>query len=166
MTEVARPTDIYGILAGWAIGYRRFDHPAVFTCDEAAGVVPETSALHTKNLFLRDKRARRHILFVTACAATVDIRRLASELDADTLSFASSERLARFLGVTPGAVSLLALTHAGARDVEVVLDRVVWQAPEVRCHPLANTATLIISHDGIERLLSHTGHVPRIVSFG
>ena len=50
------------LLADLGIAYERFDHPPVFTCDEATAAIPATEAVQTKNLFLRDKRGRRHLL--------------------------------------------------------------------------------------------------------
>ena len=60
--------DIDALLATLSIAPERYDHAAVYTCEEAERAVPDTGAVHTKNLFLRDKRGRRHVLLVTACA--------------------------------------------------------------------------------------------------
>ena len=65
--------------------------------------------MQTKNLFLRDKRGRRHLLLVTTCEKSVDIKRFAETADADHLSFASPERMMRYLGVEPGSVTVFGL---------------------------------------------------------
>jgi Ala-tRNA(Pro) deacylase len=147
------------------ISYVRFDHPPVFTCEAAARLVPpEAKGIQTKNLFLRDKRGRRHWLVVTSCEKAVDIKALGTQLDAGRLSFGSAERLMRCLGVTPGSVTLLALAHEGARDVEVVIDADIWMGDPLRCHPMTNAATLVLEKAQVERFLAATGHRPSILT--
>ena len=48
------------------IAYQRCDHPAVFTVEEANRLVPDLPGFHTKNLFLRDKKAAHYFLLVCA----------------------------------------------------------------------------------------------------
>jgi Ala-tRNA(Pro) deacylase len=146
------------------IGYCRFLHPAVFTCEEAARLVPaEAVAVHTKNLFLRDKKGKRHWLLVTNCAKAVDLKSLSERIGADNLSLASPERLAKFLGVTPGAVTVLGLIHDTERKVELLIDAEVWAEDAWRCHPLVNTETLVLSRESLERFTALTGHHPRVL---
>ena len=157
-------SEIYTLLDSLNIGYERYDHAPVFTCDEADAAVPNHAAVQTKNLFLRDKRGRRHILLVTSCAKSVDVKRFADQIDADHLSFGSAERLQKYLGVTPGSVTVLGLMNDSARAVELCVDADVWRTPSWRCHPLINSITLVISRPDIERFLAHTGHVPRVLT--
>jgi Ala-tRNA(Pro) deacylase len=146
-----------------SIPYVRHDHPPVFTCEEERIHVPESGAARTKNLFLRDRRARRHLLLVTTCASSVSIPDFAELAGADRLSFASPERLQRYLGVDPGSVTVLGLVNDTDRQVELFIDSDVWEAPRIHAHPLRNDATLVIEHDGLTRFLEITGHVPKIV---
>jgi Ala-tRNA(Pro) deacylase len=157
--------DACALLDALGVAYRRFDHPAVFTCEEAERAVPDTGALHTKNLFLRDKRGRRHVLVVTTCARAVNLKALADRLGIDNLSFASPDRLAKHLGVAPGSVTVLGLMRDSARAVEVVIDEEVWTAERLHAHPLVNTATLVLEHEGLVRFLGHTGHRHQVLRF-
>ena len=156
-------SDIYALLESLSIPFERYDHAPVFTCDEADAAVPNTAAVQTKNLFLRDKRGRRHILLVTSCAKSVDVKRFADQIDADHLSFGSAERLEKYLGVTPGSVTVLGLMNDTALGVELCVDADVWHTPSWRCHPLINSVTLVLARTDIERFLSHTGHTPRVL---
>ena len=158
------PAAIEALLAELGIALERYDHAPVFTCEEAERAVPPTGAVHTKNLFLRDKRGRRHVLLVTTCATVVNVKAFAKQVDADNLSFGSAERLMRYLGVTPGSVTVLGLVHDTERAVEVVIDDAVWRAPRLHAHPLVNSATLVLTHDGLERFLAHTGHSTRVMT--
>lgn len=150
-------------LAERAIPYTRFDHAPVFTCEESDALVPaEARGIQTKNLFLRDKKGTSHWLVVTTCAKPVDIRALGEQLGAGRLSFGSPERLMKYLGVTPGSVTVLALAHEGARDVQLVVDADIWTGEPWRCHPMTNAATLVLAQPAIERFLGLTGHTPTI----
>lgn len=156
--------DIYVELANIGVAYERYDHAPVFTCDEAAAAVPDVDAVQTKNLFLRDKRGRRHVLLVTTCAKAVDVKRFAGQIDADHLSFGSAERLAKYLGVTPGSVTVLGLIADTTNAVELYVDADVWHAGKWRCHPLINSATLVLSRADIEKFLTRTGHTPHVLT--
>jgi Ala-tRNA(Pro) deacylase len=155
--------DIYSTLGDNGITYRRYDHDAVFTCEEADRAVPPTGAAHTKNLFLRDKKGQRHFLLVTLCEKAVDLKRVADQIGADRLSFGSSERLAKHLGVTPGAVTILALINDPGHNVTLYVDDDVWNADAVQAHPLVNTATLVVSQPDLRRFLAATGHDPHVI---
>ena len=151
-------------LDGHAIAYEHLTHEALWTCEDVARVMPpELDAVHTKNLFVRDKKGRRHWLLVTDCAKAVDLKALADAIGVDNLSFASPDRLMRFLGVIPGAVTVLGLVHESAREVAVLVDRDVWAARRLCCHPLVNDETLVLDHAGLERFLALTGHAATVL---
>ncbi|MEX2178456.1 MAG: prolyl-tRNA synthetase associated domain-containing protein [Gemmatimonadaceae bacterium] len=156
--------DLTTFLTTHGIEYVRHEHPPVFTCEEEAANVPGSDAARTKNLFLRDRRGRRHLLLVTTCAKTVRIAAFAETAGADRLSFASPARLKTHLGVEPGAVTILGLVNDAAHAVELFIDAEVWAAPCLHAHPLRNDATLVLSHDAIVRFLAATGHTFGIVT--
>lgn len=157
------PTDLLRVLDDLGISYVAYEHEPVFTCEQALAAVPEEPGVQTKNLFLRDKRGRRHLLLVTSCEKAVDVKAFADQVDADHLSFASSERLAKCLGVEPGSVTVFGLVNDAATAVELYVDEDVWNSPRWRCHPLVNTATLVVARDDLERFFKRTGHEPRVL---
>lgn len=156
--------DIYSFLDSHGISYQRFDHPAVFTCEQANELRMPIPGKDTKNLFLRDEKGKRHFLVTVGHEKQVDIKTLKKVFDVQKLSFASPDRLKTYLGVDPGSVTLLGLVNDAAHAVEVFIDEAVWSANAVCCHPLVNTATLCISHEGIEKFLRATGHEWRVVN--
>jgi Ala-tRNA(Pro) deacylase len=156
--------ELSNVLTALNIAYERYDHSAVFTCEEAVAAIPPTGAVQTKNIFLRDKRGRRHLLLVTSCEKAVDIKKFAEQAHVDHLSFASAERLQKYLGVTPGSVTVLGLVNDTDHAVELFVDADVWHTSRWRCHPLVNTATLVLSREDVEKFCAHTGHVPRVVT--
>jgi Ala-tRNA(Pro) deacylase len=155
--------DLYATLASLDIPFEHHKHAPVFTCDEAYAALPNHDAVQTKNIFLRDKRGRRHLLLVTTCEKSVDIKQFAEQADADHLSFASPERLMKHLGVAPGSVTVLGLINDESRAVELFVDRDVWNTPRWRCHPLINSETLVLARTDLERFFAVTGHTPRVL---
>lgn len=157
-------SDIYAFLERHGIRYEKFEHPAVFTCEEAERLCPPMPGAHTKNLFLRDRKGVRHFLVTVGYDKRVDLKALTKVLETDKLSFASPERLKKYLGVEPGAATLLGLLTDTERQVEVIIDEALWKADALLCHPLVNTATLVIPHAGIEQFLEATNHAAHVIS--
>ncbi len=155
---------IYSLLDQLAIPYQRIDHPPVFTCEEASTLLPDLPAAKTKNLFLRDPKSERLFLVVSPEESRVDLKALAARLGVKRLSFGSPERLDAVLGLTPGSVTLLAMVRDSEQAVELVVDESIWQAEQVQCHPLVNTATLIIRLDDVRRLLAHLGRQATVMA--
>ena len=102
---------------------------------------------------------RGHFLVVAEAHANVNLKELAKKLEVSNVSFASKERLMKYLGIEPGSVSPLALFHdREVRAVEVAFDRTVWTSPRICSHPMVNTATLLIELDDLRKFLTATGH--------
>ncbi len=155
--------DIYEFLSAHNIAFERHDHEAVYTCEQADCLDIPGSAAKTKNLFLRDRKGRRHFLVTVGAEKTVDIKALEELLGVKGLSFASAERLEQYLGLTPGAVTILGVINDRDHAVEVVVDSDLWCRDAIQCHPLVNTSTLILSRDDIRQFLDITGHEVHVV---
>lgn len=154
---------VYQALEDLGIRWTRYEHPAVFTVEEAERHWSEIPATHCKNLFLRNKKGTTHYLAVVESSRRVDIGALTARLDEDRLSFGSPERLAQYLGLTPGSVSPFGLIHPAAKDVRVVIDAGLRRAKEVAFHPNINTATIVLAWPDFERFLEWRGNIVRYV---
>lgn len=161
-SEATSQTDIYAFLTSNGIEFERFDHPPVFTCEEADKHVPEVSAAKTKNLFLRDKKGTNHFLVSVKPEKQVDLKSLAKVLEVNKLSLASPERLQKHLGLTPGSVTLLGAINDSEQNVEIIVDEELWAAEHILCHPLVNTSTLSIPKSGLESFFAATGHSVKV----
>jgi len=140
------------------VAYQRLEHPAVFTCAEADLYHAGIEAVSTKNLFLCDKKGRRFFLAVTACEKTIKLENLSSQLNSPHLRFGSEENLMRLLGVARGSVTMMGLINDTEHQVELWVDAEIWRGKDYLCHPLVNTATLVLSKNELERFLGLTGH--------
>jgi Ala-tRNA(Pro) deacylase len=156
-------SDFYQFLEEHRIAYERHDHPPVYTVEEARRLVPPLPAVKTKNLFLRDKKGQRHFLVVVPADKRVDIKALPRVVGSDRLSFGSAERLKKYLGVEPGAVTLFAIFNDPLYKVELIVDESLWEAEAFQFHPLVNTSTLVISRENLRRFIAKTGHEVRLL---
>lgn len=145
------------------IEFQRHDHEPVFTCSEADAELGALSGAPTKNLFLRDDKGRRHLLLTTTSSKEVDLKKLSLSLGIKGLSFASPERLKKYLGVDAGAVTLLGLFNDKDAQVEFCIDAELWSQDSIHCHPLVNNSTFIVSRESIEKFLRLTGHKLQII---
>ncbi len=146
------------------IPYEYHEHVAVFTSQQARDLIEPLPGASAKNLFLRDKKGKRHFLLTLDDLKTVNLKALASGQHISGLSLASPERLLKYLGVTPGAVSLMSLVNDTENQVEVLVDEDVWKAEALHAHPLVNTATLVIPMRGVRSFLEITNHPPTIIT--
>ncbi len=155
--------DIYEFFAKHQIEYERHDHPPVYTCEDVNRLVPELPGAKTKNLFVRDQKGKRHFLVSVPDEKSVDLKALAPVLGVDKLSFGSEKRLRKYLGLEPGAVTVLAAMNDTNKAVVVVIDEELWKAETLLYHPLVNTSTVLILRENVERFLEATSHKPRIL---
>lgn len=149
---------VYDTLDEMGIGYRSYDHPPVFTVEEAEEYWADIEGVHVKNLFLRDKKGKRHILVVLRHEKGLDIKELEKKIGADRLSFASESRLETYLGLSKGSVSAFGLINDTERAVEVVIDSDILREERIGFHPNINTATLTISVEDFQKFLKAQGN--------
>jgi Ala-tRNA(Pro) deacylase len=152
---------VYRALDALGIAYERYAHPPVFTVEQAEEHWALIPATHCKNLFLRNQKGSRHYLVVAERSARIDLRRLAEQLHEDKLSFASAERLMRYLGLEAGSVSPFGLLNDIHHDVVVVIERALEAAERVGFHPNVNTATITLGATDFRRFLESRGNVVR-----
>ena len=145
--------NIYQVLEQHAIPYKRFDHEAVFDCDAADALGLDTQGIATKNLFLKDRKGRRHFLVVVHSEKALDLKSLGEILGVKGLSFASAKRLDRYLSTTAGSVSILDILRDDEGAVELIIDQSVLESAMLQCHPHTNTATLDIAVPDMRKLL-------------
>ncbi len=145
------------------IPIRTFTHPPVFTVEEAKRHRGHIPGLHTKNLFLRNKKERMWLLVCHQDRA-VNLTWLAAQLGSRSrLSFGSPRRLMRYLGVIPGAVNPFAVINDRDDAVTVLVDRAILRGEPLNFHPLDNARTVSIQPDDLLRFLGAQRHPPTIL---
>lgn len=149
---------VYDFLDEMSVSYTRHEHPPVYTVDEADRYWQGIEGAHSKNLFLRDNKGNQHFLVILESSKKVDLNRLAETTGAGKLSFASANRLEKYLGLETGAVSPLGLINDRNKEVKVILDKDLKKSKSVNFHPNVNTATLTVSFSDFERFLARCGN--------
>lgn len=149
---------LYQLLEQLNIGYEYIEHPEAPTIEIARKYWAGHDAKHCKNLFFRNHKGNRHYLVLLDCDADMDIHSIEHLLHQGKLSFASPERLMRYLGVKPGSVTPFGLINDTEHHVTVFVDSTLQQAERVSFHPCINTASLIVHRADFERYLNHIGN--------
>jgi Ala-tRNA(Pro) deacylase len=158
----ASPDELFAYLDGLGIAHRTVTHAPVFTVEEARAVQGRVPGVHSKNLFLRDKKGSFYLV-VAAEDAAIELKSLHRLLGASgRFSFGSAEQMRQHLGVEPGSVTPFAVLNDTSSQVTVVLDAAMMANDVLNFHPLTNTGTTTISRDGLIQFLDSTGHRARI----
>ena len=155
---------VFGVVEALGIAYETYDHPAVFTSEDADKYWRDIPATPVKNLFLRNKKGNREYLVILGIDKRADLRQLVKIIGDDRFSFGSPERLMHTMGLTPGSVSPFGLIHAGSREVQVIIDADLRSAERLIFHPNINTASLTIAFADLEKFLASRGNSVRYIT--
>ena len=153
-------------LTEWQIDYELQAHAPVATMAESAALPHALRGERCKSLLLQDKRGRLYLLATSAAQGSVDLAALRTSLGSARLSFARSEVMSSRLGVTPGALSPLALINDADQAVTLVMERALAGVETFLFHPLVNTATIALSADGFAAFLERADVTPRWIELG
>lgn len=145
-------------LDAWHIPYRVYEHPPLPTAEMAIAYWKDIPAQHCKNLFFRNHKGNRHYLVIFDWKRELPIHDLEKMLHQGKLSFASPERMDRYLGLRPGSVSPFGLINDVNHEVMLFIDSKLKTAEEVSFHPNDNRYTVVISREDFFRYLSYVGN--------
>ncbi len=140
------------------ISYDIFNHNAVYTVEEAKLFSSDIPGVHCKNLFLRNRSGKTHYLAIFREDREVNLKNLSKDIGSSNLSFASEERLFRYLMLKPGSVSPFGLINDEKNEVIVILDESILESDRVTFHPNINTSTLSLKSEDFVRFLKIQGY--------
>ncbi len=149
---------LYAVFKKLNIAFDYYEHPPAPTVDEAARYWKNIEATHCKNLLFRNHKGDRHYLVILEFSHSLAIRDLEQRLRQGKLTFASPERMMKYLGVTPGSVTPLGLISDAAHHVHLFLDENLKHSRTISFHPCVNTASIVISYSDFLRFLSYTSN--------
>ena len=148
----------YQFLEGLGIGYQKFEHPPLFTCEDVIKYGMDRNGLEVKNLFVRNQNKSAYYLVVIPSYKRADLRCLQEVLcSSSKFSFASCDDLEKMLGTYAGAVSLLNVVNVPGSKVTYVIDECVFKADTVGFHPSDNKETLVFETKHIGKILDECG---------
>lgn len=163
-----REETVLNFLTEHAIPFTNYNHPEGKTIEEAKRWWHDDGSVHCKNLFFRNHKGNQHYLVCFHCDHDMDIHdlehRLKARLQAQgqpspgKLSFASPERMMRYLGLEPGSVSPFGLINDTEHHVILFLDETLLQAETLSFHPNDCRGTVVIRREDFERYLAIVGN--------
>jgi len=149
---------VYEVLEQTGIPYEYHEHPEANTIEEAMKYWQGLDSTFCKNLFFRNHKGNRHYLVILRHDRAFDIHSLEKKLKQGKLTFASAQRMERYLGLKPGSVSPFGLVNDSEHHVYLFIDESLRQAERLAFHPNDSRSTLIISQPDFERFLRHCGN--------
>ena len=147
---------LYQLLSELGISFEYHEHPPAPTIEEAIKYWKDLDATHCKNLFFRNHKGDRHYLVVLKHTRHMSIHELEKQLRQGKLSFASDQRMLKYLGVTPGSVTPFGLIHDKDHHVHVFLDHNLMGSKTISFHPCINTASIIVTWDDFIKFINWT----------
>lgn len=144
------------------IPYEVTEHPPVLNMEEVEAVGLTKIGPVCKNLFLRDQKGKRHFLVTASEETQISLKELGEKLGVK-LSFASAERLQKYLGVSTGSVSPMGVLNDADHAVEVILDQKLQGQPKLGVHPNENTTTIWLSFSNLQKALKKAGNDVKIM---
>lgn len=156
---------VYDFLNSQNINFDVKDHEAVYTMEEMQTAGLDKLGTICKNLFIRDQKGKKHFLITADDATHINLKDVGVKLEAGKVSFASAERLEKYLGVTTGCVSPLGILNDDEHAVTVVLDKKLVGIDRLGVHPNDNTSTLFLSFDSLVKAIEAVGNDYMILDF-
>lgn len=140
------------------IRYEVVNHMPAYKIDdiEAFGITEDGEVC--KNLFLRDASGNRHFLVILKKDKKSDLKKIRLELKSTALSFASEERLKKYMNLKKGSVTPFGVINDSNCEVEVVFDKDLIGNAKLGFHPNINIATIWISFEDIKKVIEHNGN--------
>ena len=135
------------------------EHDAVFTVEESKKIKNHIDGCGTKNLFLKNKKGVM-VLVLAKHDTQVDLKGLSKRIGGGSLSFGKPDLLDEVLGVKPGSVTPLSLINDkdNRRISYFVLDKAITKYDYMNCHPMVNTATVVLKGSDLLKFIDHCGH--------
>jgi Ala-tRNA(Pro) deacylase len=150
--------ELYNLFEKLGIQFEYHEHSPVATIEDAILHWKDYNSGRCKNIFFRNHKGNRHYLVILEHLRQLDIHDLEKRLMQGKLTFASDQRLKKYLGLEPGSVSPFGLINDNERHVHLFIDEKLKEFDRLAFHPNVNTATLVISKPDFLRFLDHTGN--------
>lgn len=162
--RLEKEVKVYDLLDSLGIEYERADHDAADTIEDCEEVENIIGVDICKNLFLCNRQMTKFYMLMMPGKKPFKTKDLSQQIGSARLSFAPAEKMLEYLDITPGSVSIMGLANDKNIEVQLLLDREIYESEFVRCHPCINTSTLKIkTSDILEKYLPHIKHEPVVV---
>lgn len=144
------------------IKFKIFEHPSVYTCEDAEKYNKKIRGIHSKNLFIKNRKSKRFYLVIVPADIKLDMIYLGEKLG-DKIKFSNEQDLKEILGLIPGAVSPFGLINDKEHKVIIIIDKKVWESDFVSFHPNINTETLELKREDFHKYIESLENEVRIL---
>ena len=154
----------FALLEELGIDYDRVSSEPADTMEKCAAVSEVLGMPICKNLFLCNRQKTQFYLLLMGPDKPFHTKDLSHQIGSARLSFAPEECLWELLGCTPGSATILGLMNDREHQVRLLLEREVYEAEFLSCHPCICTSSLKLkTADVLNKFLPRTGHEPSVV---
>ena len=150
--------ELYELLEKLSIQFEYYEHPPLATIEDAKIHWKDYNSGRCKNIFFRNHKVDKHYLVILEHLRQLNINDLEKRLSKGKLSFASDERLKKYLGVKPGSLSPFGLINDTGKHVHLFIDEKLKDSERLTFHPNINTASLVISKADFLKFMAYTGN--------
>jgi Ala-tRNA(Pro) deacylase len=150
--------ELYELFEKLSISFEYHEHPPLATIEDAIIYWKDYNSGRCKNIFFRNHKGNRHYLVILEHLRQLDIHDLEKRLRQGKLTFASDQRLKRYLGLEPGSVSPFGLINDREKHVHVFIDEKLEEFERLAFHPNVNTASIIITRADFIKFLNYLGN--------
>lgn len=140
---------VYDLLDSLGIRYQRTDHAPATTMAVCEDIDKVLGCLICKNLFLCNRQQTSFYLLMMPGDKVFKTKELSHQIGSARLSLAPEEKMAEYLDILPGAVSVMGLMNDTEHHVRLLVDEDVLSGEYVGCHPCVNTSSLKIRTDDV-----------------
>lgn len=148
--------ELYELLEELSVDFEYHEHPPLATIEDAKFFWKDYNSGRCKNIFFRNHKGNRHYLVILEHLRQLDIHDLEKRLGQGKLSFASDQRLKKYLGVEPGSVTPFGLINDKENHVYLFIDEKLKDYDRLAFHPNVNTASLVISRVDFLKFLDYS----------
>jgi Ala-tRNA(Pro) deacylase len=149
---------LYEVLEKLSIDIEYHEHPPIATIEDAKIHWKDLDSGRCKNIFFRNHKGDKHYLVILEHLRQLNIHDLERRLKQGKLTFASDQRLKKYLGVEPGSVSPFGLINDKDHHVHLFIDEKLNEFNRLSFHPNINTASLVIKKNDFIRFLIRMGN--------
>ncbi len=144
---------LYDTLNSLGIKYIRYEHEPVYTIEEASKLDAFIPGQQCKNLFLKNRKGDVHYLVILDEMKRADLSFISEQIESTKLSFASEERVFKYLGLKGGAITPFGIINDAESEVIILIDRELIGSSIINFHPNVNTATIGVSYEDLEKFI-------------
>ena len=160
----AQEAAAFDLLEKLGIEYDIVSSDPADTMEKCAAVSQALGVPICKNLFLCNRQKTRFYLLAMGPDKPFHTKDLSAQIGSARLSFAPEEKLWDLLHCTPGSATVLGLMNDTDHAVRLLMEREVYEAEFLSCHPCLCTSSLKLrTRDVLEKLLPFTGHDVTVV---